>query len=169
LREFPKFSLPRLPNRPKIIGAFRLEGAGAELFGNDAIISIYTRKQAIDDGVLNVEPLNDLAREYGIKFHCAMTSGLFGKIEAMLKRNRFADVKGTLWDMLTMFRCSVLRIHPLSGRLQEPNRALNPGDRFAFKFLMANRRYQVVHVVFSIEDMGGELAPCWTFMLSEED
>jgi hypothetical protein len=25
LREFPKFSLPRLPNRPKIIGAFRLE------------------------------------------------------------------------------------------------------------------------------------------------
>jgi len=127
------------------------------------IIFKYTRQEAIDDGVLTDVPLNKLAQEYGIKWHCAMTAGLLGQF-LKLEKNYPASLEGICWDMLTIFKMQVIRANILAG-----NDNLQNGQATKFRVLLPNRRYQTVKVIFSIEEMNGQTEPCWTFMCPEED
>jgi hypothetical protein len=57
-----------------------------DLFEGAEIISAYTRKQAISDGVLvdmGVEPFGKLAKEAGLKWPIAMTATAFGEFVAV--------------------------------------------------------------------------------------
>lgn len=74
------------------------------------VIYSYTRKQAIEDGVL-VEAPADLCKEAGIKFPVAFTSALWGKwIEpSESDKEDGQSVTGRLWDVLSVFRYAARR------------------------------------------------------------
>lgn len=114
----------------------------------------YTRREAIDDGVLIDIPINKLAKEVGLKWHCAMTAGLASELSV-----GGAPDKGRIWDMLNIFRFMVLK---KAGTVEH-------GQRLSFTFLKTPNRTQEVDVVFSVEDLTGNPEPCWTFMLPGED
>ncbi len=72
------------------------------VFGD--VISGYSRKSAIDDGVLI--SLDELAREVGIKFPLCVTSAVWHDV---LDRNDIpeTDTVGRCWDMLTILRYAI--------------------------------------------------------------
>ncbi|GAB1458100.1 hypothetical protein MASR2M48_34080 [Spirochaetota bacterium] len=68
----------------------------------DEFIFSYTRKQAIEDGVLI--DITEIAREVGIKVPIAITSGLY---HAYIKTNiPSQDETGRLWDIIFLFMIS---------------------------------------------------------------
>ena len=78
------------------------------LFSEADIISSYTRADAIQDGILVVDPIEALRREAGIKYHCAMTAELFEAINPNASEKMLGqDLEGRVWDMLVMFRMAV--------------------------------------------------------------
>lgn len=68
------------------------------------IISSYTRKQAIEDGVL-VELDSKIVKEAGINYPMAITRKVWQLIEDAVNKGG-KDLEGVIWDMLTMFRFS---------------------------------------------------------------
>lgn len=74
----------------------------AEIFGEP--ISIYTRRQALDDGFL--VDVSELAKEAGFRFSVAMTRAAWEDCvswsEADSKRQTYQDEAGRLWDVLYM-------------------------------------------------------------------
>lgn len=72
------------------------------LFGE--VIYAYTRKQAIEDGVL--VDVSETAKEAGFKFPVALTRAAYEDCvawdEADSKRQTHQDVAGRLWDVLWM-------------------------------------------------------------------
>ncbi len=77
------------------------------IFGE--VIYSYTRAQAIEDGVL--ADVSDMAKEAGIKFPVAVTTGLWEKyIKPSPKlEGHGQSTDGRLWDVLWMFRCAAVR------------------------------------------------------------
>jgi hypothetical protein len=76
--------------------------AGAEL------ISVYTRAEAIEDGVL--VDVSETAREAGIRYPVAMTRGAWEELVAWKPENKgIQDEAGRLWDVLTMLRFAARR------------------------------------------------------------
>ncbi len=75
-----------------------------ELFGD--VIHVYTRTQAIEDGVLI--DVTQTAREAGIRFPVALTAAVWQEYvvpdEAL--KNHGQSTEGRLWDVLWMFRFS---------------------------------------------------------------
>jgi len=69
-----------------------------ELFGE--VISRYSRKQALEDGVL--VDVSAMAREAGIKFPVAVTCAVFEILNDTSYPGQ--DVKGRAWDMLFVLR-----------------------------------------------------------------
>jgi hypothetical protein len=69
-----------------------------EIFGE--IISIYSREQALEDGVL--VDVSKTAKEAGFKFPVAVTSALWGLINDIPKSHSHQDTEGRLWDVLFM-------------------------------------------------------------------
>lgn len=87
-------------------------------------ISVYTRQQAIEDGVLvdlmqtdtgTGECYGDMVREAGFKFPVAMTATAFAAVvwpiddpvaDAWLE-SKCQDIKGRLWDVLWMLKMAV--------------------------------------------------------------
>ena len=70
-----------------------------DYFDDADVISIYTRSQAIEDGVL--VDVSELAREAGFRLPCAITAG----VHALLKdipEGSGEDFTGRLWDVLTL-------------------------------------------------------------------
>lgn len=80
------------------------------LFGE--MISVYTRAQAIEDGVLI--DVTDTAKEAGIKFPVALTSSVWSVITDIPKAHSYQDIKGRLWDLLSMFIFAI-RLHKNSS------------------------------------------------------
>lgn len=76
--------------------------AGAE------VISEYSRKQAIEDGVLALleDELADLAEEAGFRCPVALTASLFALVNpTQEEQDRYMQsIKGRLWDVLFMAR-----------------------------------------------------------------
>src|SRR5260370_28854271 len=80
------------------------------LFGDP--ISVYTRRQAIEDGVLVdlMQPETvSLVREAGFKFPVAMTASAFAATAAEIGEPlpEGQDIQGRLWDVLWMLACSI--------------------------------------------------------------
>jgi hypothetical protein len=129
-----------------------------DLFEGAEIISAYTRKQAISDGVLvdmGVEPFGKLANEAGLTWPIAMTA--FGAFVAVTDApgRRGQDLSGRWWDVVFMFRRTRREISPLEARWTLNVR--DPDGRTRLKELEC----------VSGPDDGGE--PCLTFMLPGED
>jgi hypothetical protein len=75
---------------------------------DDAIlIYAYTRKQAIEDGVL--VDVTETAKEAGFKIPVAMTSTVWGQYVEVPAGVEGQDVKGRLWDVLYMLRFAISR------------------------------------------------------------
>lgn len=75
------------------------------LFGD--YVSVYTRAQAIEDGVLiNVSPL---ASEAGFKFPVAITPGAWAECVAVRAEDTGQDQTGRLWDVLNVLRYEARR------------------------------------------------------------
>jgi hypothetical protein len=75
------------------------------VFGN--VIFSYTRKQAIEDGVLI--DITEMAKEAGIKYPVAITSTAFFGYVAPDPMLPGQDLKGRLWDLFTMFKLAAKR------------------------------------------------------------
>jgi hypothetical protein len=83
-------------------------------------IYVYTRAQAIEDGVLvslakvdNAE-LGELCEEAGFRAPIAMTREVFMECVELTPaaKRAFNDVKGRLWDVLTMLKHAMRRPQP---------------------------------------------------------
>lgn len=78
-----------------------------DLFGE--VIYSYTRRQAIEDGVLI--DVSEMAIEAGIKYPVALTSTVY--YEYIVPDDKLTghgqSVEGRLWDVLWMFRCNALQ------------------------------------------------------------
>lgn len=73
------------------------------MFTEADIISVYTRAQAIEDGVL--VDVSGMAREAGFKWPVAVTAGVWAMIENIPpKYQGYQDIEGRLWDVLYMAR-----------------------------------------------------------------
>ena len=145
-----------------------VEKTTEEIFG--PVIFQYTRKQAIEDGVL--VDVSETAREAGIKFPTALTQAGYEQyvvVSPELKGEQ--DESGRLWDILWMFSCAVR-----SGRID--------GDQGSFELIVARpdrndwksneipfegdrkRRLVRLKAVCGPDDDG---AACITIMRPEED
>jgi len=78
-------------------------------FWDDAEISVYTRKQAIEDGVLI--DVSDTAREAGFVVPVAVTAGVWGLVEpSEVEHDRWGQSEqGRLWDVLWMAMDAIRR------------------------------------------------------------
>lgn len=78
-------------------------------FADAEIISVYTRQQAIDDGMF--VDVSKMAKEAGIKYPVAITSNLFHTyIEPSEEAKSYGQsVDGRLWDVLFVFRMMAKR------------------------------------------------------------
>jgi len=77
------------------------------LFEDADIVSIYTRAQAIEDGVLI--DVSEIAREAGIKFPVATTCQLWADVIEPDETSKTIgqDVNGRLWDVLMVLRIAI--------------------------------------------------------------
>ena len=74
----------------------------------DPVISVYTRAQAIEDGIL--VDVSETAREAGFTIPVAVTRAVWNRIVALPEGYRgFQDERGRLWDVLWMARHYALR------------------------------------------------------------
>ena len=74
----------------------------------DPVISVYTRAQAIEDGIL--VDVSETAREAGFKIPVAVTRRVWDSLIALPEGYQgFQDERGRLWDVLWMARHYALR------------------------------------------------------------
>ncbi len=119
------------------------------LFEDAEIISSYSREQAIEDGVL--VDVTETAKEAGIKYPVALTRAVFEQCVALPTRYRgLEDVKGRLWDVLSMFRFAA---------------RVNSGDRLLYR-LKVSRRLVTLKAIIG---PGDTAEPVVTIMTPEED
>ena len=76
-----------------------------DLFG--PVIYAYTRKQAIDDGVL--VDVSETAKEAGFRWPFAMTAEVWAMIEDIPEKHGHEDIQGRLWDVLMLARVAITK------------------------------------------------------------
>ena len=81
------------------------EDPESEVFG--AVISSYSRAQAIADGLL--VDVSEMAQEAGIKHPMAVTAAVWAQYVTVPDGVDGQDEHGRLWDVLNMFRFAALR------------------------------------------------------------
>ena len=125
----------------------------------DNVIFSYTRKQAIEDGVLvdlTQGELGELLKEAGFKIHTAMTATAFA--EAVAKEGEELpagqDVKGRLWDVLFVLRMAIRKVS---------------GDRVHFEVSVFDGDNHNKVKLWAMVGPGDEAEPVLTIMLEGED
>jgi len=129
-----------------------------DIFGEP--ISVYTRRQAIEDGVLVdlMQPETvGLVREAGFKFPVAMTAGAFAATVAEIGKPlpEGQDIQGRLWDVLWMLACAI--------------KTAGSTDRVKFRVSVWNGRRREEVPLWSLCGPGDDGAPVVTIMLEGED
>lgn len=82
------------------------EKESARLWDDAEVISVYTRAQALEDGVL--VDITELSREAGFKFPVAVTQGVWGVLNPSKELEAEGQSwKGRVWDMLTILRHAI--------------------------------------------------------------
>lgn len=119
------------------------------------VIHSYTRRQALDDGVL--VDVSEAAREAGFVYGVALTRAVWSEYVEVPAGVEAQDKKGRLWDILWMLSLAARRAAPLADAL-----------RFQLYVRNDNRRARLVTLkaVCGPDDDG---SPCVTVMLPEED
>jgi hypothetical protein len=125
------------------------------LFEEADLIHVYSRQQAIEDGVLiDVTPT---AKEAGFCFPVAVTATLWSQYVHVPDGVEAQDEAGRLWDILQMLRYAI-------------RQRRNHADTFLFTVSVRNDQSQPqsakLKAVCGPDDAG---APCFTLMLAEED
>src|ERR1017187_7687916 len=132
------------------------------------VIYSYTRKQAIEDGVL--VDITEMAKDAGIKYPVAITSTAFFGYVAPDPMPPGQDLKGRLWDLFTMFRLA-------AKRSEGPNLEFNiqfvlggirvgPAER-PVKTIVGS--WHIVEVTLqAVCGPGDDPAPVVTIMLTDE-
>jgi hypothetical protein len=141
------------------------------LLGRTALISVYSRREAIEDGTLvdcTQDPFDDLNRNAGIRFDVAMTNAAFHRYVEVLEQFRGSqDIKGRYWDIIWMFSLAAAR-NPDSTELlfeflclpnESEHRVQEHGE-------LQQPRLVELKAVCSPGDYG---EPCLTLMLPSED
>lgn len=67
------------------------------------LIDSYSRKQAIEDGVLI--DVTDLAKQAGFVCNVCVTAGVWSFINEIPDMFKYQDVTGRLWDVLNVLLC----------------------------------------------------------------
>ncbi len=129
-----------------------------DLFGTP--VSVYSRRQAIEDGVLVDLMQPDtvgLVREAGFKFPIAMTAAAFAATVAEIDKPLPAgqDIQGRLWDVLWMLSCAIKRA--------------DHTDRVRFRVSVWDSRRRQEVKLWSLCGPGDDAAPVITIMLEGED
>ncbi len=120
------------------------------------LIYSYTRKQAIEDGVL--VDVTDAARAVGFKVHTAVTATLYhGYVEPPGVCGEGQSLAGRLHDLLFLVLCSVRNSSPGADRAT-----------VRISFLMEPGRTVTVDVIAHIGP-GDHGEPVFTLMLPEDD
>lgn len=131
-------------------------------------ISVYTRQQAIEDGVLvqlsgdgyeGDEWIPQMVAEAGIKWPLAVTTPVFMDCIGMTKAAERAlnDIRGRLWDVLWMFSEAVRRLP--AGR-----------DQFLFELYVVVNRVKPSRVQLkAVCGPGDDGEPVITIMYPHED
>lgn len=147
------------------------------LLGRTQVISVYTRRQAIEDGILadcNQPPFGELNREVGMKWPMAMTATAFFRYVAVGEKMGGQDIKGRYWDVVWMLWNAIKR-SPGNGTQLEfafycwPN---FQGDATYWSNETRDRSCEgpVRRVRLKcVTGPGDTLEPCMTIMLPEED
>lgn len=122
-------------------------------FFEDAdVVFRYTRKQALEDGVL--VDISELAQEAGIRFPVAVTQGVLEVLNDTSVPGQ--DFKGRAWDMLMIFRMAC---------------RATKGDEIHFVtlFAKADSREPVPVSMWAKCGPGDDMEPVVTIMLEGED
>ena len=127
-------------------------------FDGFTVISVYTRAQAIADGVLADASTGDLAEVSAQHFpgvHVAMTATVFALIEQAVASPKHAnDWRGVWHDILWMSRVSPVQVWQ-GGRL--------------FRVIITGTGRKRLHTLKAISHPDETGRPCLTIMLPEED
>ena len=126
-------------------------------------ISVYTRAQALENGVL--VDVSTTAKEAGIKFPVALTQAVWTSLVAWtpedVKRSRHAgqSVAGRLWDVIWMARVAI---------------KLSPARRTEIHYKVyakprPGHERQRLHTLKMVCGPGDAAEPVITIMLPEED
>ena len=118
---------------------------------NSNFIYVYSRKQALADGVQVLADPNT-TKEAGIKYPVYFTDTVFNRHVKVPKRTKYQSQVGRLWDILMMFR------HNAIG---------NPSNRFQFQ-VKISARYVTFEAAIGPLDFD-DPAPAITIMLPGED
>jgi hypothetical protein len=88
-----------------------------DLFDDGCLISVYTRAQAIEDGVL--VDVSEMGRESGIVAPVALTRTVWdGYVVPDAESKALGqDENGRLWDILWMMRCAIKREAGVSSEM----------------------------------------------------
>ena len=129
-----------------------------DIFGEP--IAAYTRRQAIEDGVLVdlMQPeTGSLVREAGFRFPVAMTAGAFAATVAEIGKPlpEGQDIQSRLWDVLWMLACAI--------------KAAGSTDRVTFRVSVWNGRRRDEVKLWSLCGPGDGGEPVVTIMLEGED
>ena len=118
------------------------------------IISTYTRKQAIEDGVLI--DVSEMAKEAGIKHPTAITQNLWSSwVEVPEGLEGLQDASGRLWDVLWMFSIAA-------------RKATGPHLTYSVLFQTKERKMKKVQLN-AVYGPGDNAEPVITIMLPGDD
>lgn len=122
--------------------------------GDWDMIYVYTRAQALEDGVL--VDVSEMAREAGFRWPVAVTAAVWALIEAIPERYRgLQSTDGRLWDVLWLASCAI-------------RSSATPGTelRYSLTLHTAQSSHLTLKLVTGPGDRG---EPVVTIMLPEED
>lgn len=86
------------------------------MFTEKDLIYKYTRREALDDGILI--DISNMGREVGYKYPIAITLNVDDIINKAVANERYNDYNGVLWDILTMSKHPTKRIDETSHYFQ---------------------------------------------------
>lgn len=125
------------------------------------VIHAYTRKQAIEDGVL--VDVSDVAEECGLKWPTAITRSVWSRYVQVPPDVSWQDEKGRLWDILWMLRFAIV----MAKRNDSGS-----DDRLLFRLRVQNEDKPGDPPLVSLKAVcgpGDDAEPVITVMLPDED
>lgn len=125
-----------------------------DFWADAEIVSIYTRREAIQDGALM--DVSDVATEAGFNFPVAITSAVHSILETSAKKCG-ETIDWPIWDLLTMLKFNI-------GKNKD-------SDRINFKacFYSPEAKKKIDMDFYSLIGPGDDAEPVITIMLPNED
>lgn len=80
-------------------------GLAGEFWKDASVISVYTRTQALEEGMLI--DLTEMAAEAGIVFPLAVTQELWATMNAIPASRSWESIEGRSWDVVWMLRVAI--------------------------------------------------------------